>query len=51
MLSRSTDRNLDHLGLDDEDDDEDDLDDDEEDDEALFADHRSDPEALSLLTR
>jgi hypothetical protein len=51
MMSRSTDRNLDNLGLDDDDEDEDDIDDDEEDDEEIFADRRSDPEALSLLTR
>lgn len=51
MMSRSTDRNLDNLGLDDDDEDEDDIEDDEEDDEEIFADRRSDPEALSLLTR
>lgn len=36
MLSRSTDRNLDNLGLDDDDDDEDDLDEEDEDDDDLF---------------
>jgi hypothetical protein len=50
MLSRSTDRNLDNLGLDDDDDDDDDLDDEEEDDDDLFPVRTSD-EALSLLTR
>jgi hypothetical protein len=51
QLSRSTDRNLDNLGLDDlEDDDDDDLDDEEDDDDDLFPVRTSD-EALSLLTR
>lgn len=50
QLSRSTDRNLDNLGLDDEEDEDDDLDDDDEDDDDLFPVRTSD-EALSLLTR
>ena len=50
MLSRSTDRNLDNLGLDDDEDEEDDLDDEDEDDDDLFPVRTSD-EALSLLTR
>ena len=49
MLSRSTDRNLDNLGLDD-DEEEDDLDDEDDDDDDLFPVRTSD-EALSLLTR
>ena len=50
MLSRSTDRNLDNLGLEAEDEDEDDLDEEDEDDDDLFPVRTSD-EALSLLTR
>lgn len=36
MLSRSTDRNLDNLGLDDDDEEDDDLDEEDEDDDDLF---------------